>query len=127
GSRVQLFTLEPRKEFRPPAERTWRVRVVAQAGPHEVAVAFLKLPSIREVDARMERFLRPNYLTGVVGEPSQMIYVPYVDRVTIMGPLSQLGSSQHSDTQSRQVILTCRPARVAVETPRSTHIPTSTA
>jgi len=121
GSRVQLFTLEPRKEFRPPAERMWRVRAVAEAGPHDVAVAFLKLPSIREVDARMERFLRPNYLTGVVGEPSQTIYMPYVDRVTITGPLGTaargVSSEEHAQTPSRQRILTCRPATVAEEVP----------
>jgi hypothetical protein len=129
GSRVQLFTLEPRKEFRPPAERTWRVRVVAEAGPHDVAVAFLKLPSIREVDARMERFLRPNYLTGVVGEPSQTIYMPYVDRVTIIGPLGAaargVSSGEHAQTPSRTRILTCRPVTTAEEVPCAKKILTS--
>jgi hypothetical protein len=119
-SRVQLFTLEPRREFRPPAERTWRVRIVAEAGPHDIAVAFLKLPSIREVDARMERFLRPNYLTGVVGEPSQTIYMPYLDRVTIIGPLGAAARGvpgAEPQTPSRKRILTCRPATIADEAP----------
>jgi cytochrome c5 len=121
GARVQLFTLEPRKEFRPPAERVWRVRVPVQAGPRDVTVAFMKLPSVREADSRMERFLRPNYLTGVVGEPSQMIFMPYVDRVTITGPLGAHGDSVESqaagavDTPSRRTILTCRPAKAAEE------------
>ena len=108
GRRVQLFTLEPRAEFRPHAERTWRVRVAVAAGQREVAAAFLALPSIREADSRIERFLKPHYVTGVVGEPSQMIYQPFVDRLTIAGPFASAG---RGDTPSRRAILTCRPAR----------------
>ena len=108
GARVRLFTLEPRAEFRPHAERTWRVRVQVAAGPREVGAAFLKLPSIREADSRIERFLKPHYVTGVVGEPSQMIYQPFVDRVTIAGPFADAGAGE---TPSRRAILTCRPAR----------------
>ena len=40
GKQVKLFTLEPRKEFRPEPERKWRVRVPVEAGPHDVTVAF---------------------------------------------------------------------------------------
>jgi hypothetical protein len=112
GERVKLFTLEPRKDFRPPAERTWRVRVPVPAGPHDVTAAFLKLPSITEADSPMERFLKPHYLTGVVGEPSQTIYQPFVDRVTITGPF---GSQGAGDTPSRQAVLICRPATAAGE------------
>ena len=108
GRRVQLFTLEPRAEFRPHAERTWRVRVAVAAGPREVAAAFLALPPVREADSRIERFLKPHYVTGVVGEPSQMIYQPFVDRLTIAGPFADAGGG---DTPSRRAILTCRPAR----------------
>ena len=118
GRRVKLFTLEPRREFRPFGERVWRVRVPVEAGPHEVGVAFLKLPSIREADSRMERFQRPNYLTGVVGEPSQMIYMPFVDRVTISGPLGaadRQATTSPPDTPSWNAILTCRPAKARDE------------
>ena len=112
GERVRLFTLEPRAEFRPHAERTWRVRLPVTGGPHEVGAAFLKLPSIREADSRVERFLKPHYVTGVVGEPSQMIYQPFVDRVTITGPFEATGAG---DTPSRRAVLTCRPAGAADE------------
>jgi mono/diheme cytochrome c family protein len=105
GKRARLFLLEPRTEFRPPEERAWRVRVPVAAGPHKVSVAFLKLPSIREADARIERFLKPHYVTGVVGDPSQMIYQPFVDRVTITGPFNE---GAPGDTPSRRAILTCR-------------------
>ncbi len=113
GERVALFTLEPRAEFRPHAERTWRVRLPLAGGPHDVSVAFLKLPSIREADSRVERFLKPHYVTGVVGEPSQMIYQPFVDRVTIAGPFETTGAE---DTPGRRAVLACRPASAADET-----------
>ena len=113
GERVALFTLEPRAEFRPHAERTWRVRLPLAGGPHDVSVAFLKLPSIREADSRVERFLKPHYVTGVVGEPSQMIYQPFVDRVTIAGPFEATGAG---DTPGRRAVLACRPASAADET-----------
>ena len=106
GERVTLFTLEPRREFRPHEERVWRVRVPVTAGPHDVSVAFLKLPSIREADSRIERFLKPHYVTGVVGEPSQMIYQPFVDSVTITGPFA---GGVTGDTPSRRMVLTCHP------------------
>jgi hypothetical protein len=118
GQQVKLFTLEPRKTFRPQAERRWRVRAPVEAGPHDVTVAFLKLPSVREADSRMERFQRPNYLTGVVGEPSQTIFVPFVDRVTIMGPLPGTPTKPPTpevDTPSRKAILTCQPIRESDE------------
>ena len=112
GERVALFTLEPRGDFRPHEERTWRLRLPVTAGTRDVSVAFLKLPSIREADARVERFLKPHYVTGVVGEPSQMIFQPFVDRVTIAGPF---GNTSTGETASRRAILTCRPASAADE------------
>ena len=113
GEQVALFTLEPRTEFRPHEERTWRVPVSMAAGPHDVTAAFLKLPSIREADSRVERFLKPHYVTGVVGESSQMIYQPFVDSVSIAGPFAARGAG---DTLSRRAILTCRPTSDADET-----------
>ena len=94
GERVALFTLEPRGDFRPHEERTWRLRVPVTAGTRDVSAAFLKLPSIREADARVERFLKPHYVTGVVGEPSQMIFQPFVDRVTIAGPFGNTSAGR---------------------------------
>ena len=119
GERVALFTLEPRGEFRPHEERTWRLRLPVTAGTRDLSVAFLKLPSIREADARIERFLKPHYVTGVVGEPSQMIFQPFVDRVTIAGPF---GSTSTGETASRRAILTCRPASEADEAACATEI-----
>ena len=126
GERVALFTLEPRagRDFRRPEARTWRVRATVAAGRREVSVAFLKLPSIREADARIERFLKPHYITGVVGEPSQMIYQPFVDRVTIAGPFEASGPG---DTPSRAVVLSCRPVIEADDAPCAREILTTLA
>ena len=72
---VKSFTLEPRsyQQFRPPAERAWRVRLPLKAGVHDVAATFRKLPAIREMDSAYARLIRPLYVTGANGErPSRL-------------------------------------------------------
>ena len=106
GALVKSFTLEPRKEMRPPAERIWHVRYPVKAGPRDVVVTFEKLPTIAEIDSAYERFLRPYYINGVVGFPGQTIYQPYLDAVTVAGPFNATGQGE---TLSRQRIFTCSP------------------
>jgi mono/diheme cytochrome c family protein len=106
GEVIKEFTLEPRREFRAPAERTWRVRLPVKAGPHAVAATFPKLPSVREADSVFERFQRPYYLDGIISRPHQTIYQPFVDRITIAGPLNVAGVTE---TPSRRRIFTCHP------------------
>jgi mono/diheme cytochrome c family protein len=105
GAQVASFTLEPRKEFRAPADRVWRVRVPVRAGPHEVIATFEKLPSIHEIDSAYERFQRPYFLNGVIGGPSHTIYQPFIDAVTIGGPFNATGPGR---TPSRQRIFVCQ-------------------
>ena len=116
GAEVKRFTLEPRRfiQFRPPAERTWRVRLPLRAGPHDVGVTFEKLPSIREIDSAYERFIRPYYLNGIIGQPNHTIYQPYLDVVTVIGPFQAAGTGQ---TPTRQRVLVCYPQRDAEEAP----------
>ena len=108
GVEVKSFTLEPRRgdDYRPPAERVWRVRLPFKAGPHDVAATFVKLPSIREIDSANERFLRPYYMTSNVESPHQTIYQPFLDVIGIAGPFSVTGVGQ---TPSRQRIFVCYP------------------
>ena len=106
GTLVKSFTLEPRKEMRPPAERIWNVRYPVEAGPHDVVVTFEKLPSIVEIDSAYERFLRPYYINGVVGFPGQTIYQPYVDAITVAGPFNAAGQGE---TPARRRIFVCSP------------------
>jgi hypothetical protein len=114
GEQITSFALEPRKEFRQPAERTWKVRVPIKAGPHTVGVTFEKLPSIREIDSAYERFQRPYVLNGVIGQPNHTIYQPFVDLLTIVGPFSPTGPGT---TPSRGRVFACYPKTKAEEDP----------
>ena len=112
GEQVQEFVLEPRTELRPPSERTWRIRLPLKAGSHDVGVTFAKLPSIREVDSAYQRFVRPFFPTGVIGQPHHTVYQPFVDVLRIVGPLGPAGPGQ---TPTRQRIFTCYPERRSEE------------
>ncbi len=114
GRQVKAFTLEPRKDMRPPQERTWVVRLPVAAGTHEVGVTFVKLPAIREIDSLVERFDRPYFLNGVIGQPNNTIYQPYLDVVTVVGPFGATGPGQSA---SRRRIMTCRPRTAAEQEP----------
>ncbi len=104
GTRIELFRLEPRQTARPKAERAFRVRVPVTAGPHEVGVAFLALPYVKEVDQRVSRNIRPYFGYGSAGLRT---YQPYIGRVTIKGPFNAAGPGE---TPSRQRIFACQPA-----------------
>ena len=106
GYEVKRFTLEPRRYFRPTDERIWRVRVPLKAGPHDVGVTFEKLPSIREIDSAYQRFLRPYFADGIIAQPHQTIYQPYLDVVTIVGPFQAAGTGE---TPSRERVFSCYP------------------
>ena len=108
GELVESFTLEPRRgnDRRPPAERIWRVRLPVEAGSHDIAATFEKLPSIHEIDSAYQRFLRPYYLNGVIGAPGQTTYQPFVDAVMVVGPFDATGPGH---TPSRQRIFVCDP------------------
>jgi mono/diheme cytochrome c family protein len=112
GEVVQSLTLEPRKDMHPPAERTWVVKVPIQAGPHSVGVTFVKLPSIREIDSIIERFDRPYFLNGVIGQPNHTIYQPYLDVITIVGPFDARGAD---GSPSRRRLMTCTPKNEEAE------------
>ena len=114
GEHVGEFSLEPRKEMRPPLERTWRLRVPLPAGPHDIGVTFAKLPSIREIDSAYQRFLRPYFSNGIIGQPNHTIYQPYLDIVTIVGPFEATGPGT---TPTRDRIFTCYPKQRSEEEP----------
>ena len=109
GERVQLFTIEPQSETRPKTDRAFRVRVPVKAGPRQVTVAFLALPSTTEVDQRVARFIRPYFGYGSTGLRT---YQPYVDRVSIKGPFDPTGPGE---TPSRRRVFLCNPAIAAEE------------
>jgi mono/diheme cytochrome c family protein len=111
GSRVKLFTLEPRRNGEV-TEGGWRVRVPLAAGPHDVAVAFLKPPSIDEADGLRVRSERPYFTSINLSLGSLVTFQPAVDTVTISGPYNATGPG---DTPSRRRIFVCRPQSAAAE------------
>ena len=112
GERVRLFVLEPHEgiDVAPP---DLEVRVDVEAGPRDVGVAFLKLPSAEEAESLRQRFFRPYYLNGNSMQQRWAIYQPFVDRVTITGPFDARPSGA---TPSRRRILECRPRDISDET-----------
>jgi hypothetical protein len=119
GEQVGEFVLEPRTENRPPDERTWRVRARLKAGPHAIGVTFAKVSSIREVDSAYQRFVRPFFDNGAIGQPHHVVYQPFVDVVRIVGPFDATASRQTQAgqrsalTPAAQRIFTCYPEQRA--------------
>ena len=118
GERVKLFTLEPKRRTTAPggggasADVRLRVRVPVKGGPHDVGVAFLKLPSVEEADGLRVRFEKPLYQAPWIG-PDMAIYQPVVDKVTIAGPFDASGGVV--ETPSRRAVFACHPTAPADE------------
>jgi hypothetical protein len=91
-------------------------RVRLTAGPHAVAVAFLRKSST-ESDEPLEPFTRDLDLQNMNG-------IPLIDYVDISGPYQPSGSG---DTPSRRRIFSCRPAAASEELPCARRILTTLA
>jgi mono/diheme cytochrome c family protein len=83
-----------------------KTKVHVKAGPHDVAVAFLRRDSA-ESDEPLQPFTRDLDLQNMNG-------IPLIDHVQITGPLNATGSG---DTPSRRRIFVCTPANAADEVP----------
>jgi hypothetical protein len=81
-------------------EKRFEIRLPVKAGPHSIAVAFLKKSSAPSVDL-LQPFMRDRI------DPINPAGIPELDRVTIEGPFNVKGSG---DSPSRRRIFTCRPA-----------------
>src|SRR5437867_3229270 len=81
-------------------EKRFEKRLAVKAGPHSVAVAFLKKSSAPTVEL-LEPFQRERI------DPITPVGIPEIDKVTIEGPFNVLGSG---DSPSRRRIFSCRPA-----------------
>ena len=108
GERVHLATLKPRLIEGPSAP--FEVRLSVKAGPHRVAAAFIRLPSIEETEGRRARLMRPIYLGANDLPQNVAIYQPFVDTISITGPFAPTGPG---DTPSRRRVFVCRPASAA--------------
>lgn len=83
-----------------------RTKVHVSAGPHDVAVAFLRRDSA-ESDEPLEPFTRDLDLQNMNG-------IPLIDHVQVTGPLNATGPG---DTPSRRRIFVCTPAGSKDEIP----------
>jgi len=83
-----------------------KTKVHVNAGPHDVAVAFLRRDSA-ESDEPLQPFTRDLDLQDMNG-------IPLIDHVQITGPMNPTGSG---DTPSRRRIFVCTPANAAQEVP----------
>ena len=81
-------------------------RISVKAGPHAVAVAFLRRNS-SESDEPLQPFTRDLDLQNMNG-------IPLIDHVQITGPFNATGPG---DTPSRRAIFVCHPAKAADELP----------
>ena len=109
GERVELFTVAP-----PPkgqdhhlVDENLHVRVPVKAGPHQVAAAFVKKPSLL-----LENERQP-YQAHFNMDRHPRIQ-PAVYSVTVNGPFNAKGPG---DTPSRQRIFICKPSGPAEEEP----------
>jgi hypothetical protein len=101
GVRVGLITPSGRDES--------EVRVPVSGGPHDVAVAFFRVPPdlVEQVREPFENPAAPSNTGGIAGR------LPSVTSVTIVGPH---GAAGPGDTPSRRRLFTCRPANASQET-----------
>jgi hypothetical protein len=83
-----------------------KTRVHVTAGPHSVAVTFLR-KNAAESDEPLQPFTRDLDLQNMNG-------IPLIDHVQITGPFEAKGPG---DTPSRRRIFSCKPAKPADETP----------
>jgi uncharacterized protein DUF1592/uncharacterized protein DUF1588/uncharacterized protein DUF1585/uncharacterized protein DUF1587/uncharacterized protein DUF1595 len=107
GKRVQLFALKPPAGAKDheTADRALNVRFPATAGPHTVAVTFLKRSSALIETERQPYLARFNMDRHPRAQPA--LY-----SISITGPFQTTGAG---DTPSRRRIFSCKPAKPAEE------------
>src|SRR5580698_3685120 len=83
-------------------EARLRVRVPVKAGPHDVAVAFIREPSVQD-SVRLQPYLRSSV------DNFDWSGRPHMQTLAITGPFKATGPG---DTPSRRRIFTCQPSRI---------------
>jgi hypothetical protein len=76
GERVQLFTFEPHETDDEDVINGLKVRIPVKAGPRQVGAAFLKLPSVEEVESHRQRLLKPYHMNANFMQQRWAIYQP---------------------------------------------------
>jgi len=114
GVQLQVFTVEPEGETRTLQDGdghrfddALHVRIPVKAGPHEIGAGFLKKPSTLLETERQPH--QAHFNKDRSPRPQLALY-----SVAIAGPFDQVGVGE---TQSRQRIFVCRPAKASNEDP----------
>ena len=115
GERLNLFTVEPLQLEQPVSaadapshenlDQHLKMRVPVTAGPHTLAVAFPKKPSLLLETARKPYEAHFNYYRHPRLQPA-------VYEISIVGPYNAAGAG---DTPSRRRVFTCQPKRTQDE------------
>ena len=117
GERVTLFTIgekpkpgmtpaEIRRLNKQDADAGFHIRILVKAGPHTVAVAFIKKTSAL-LESPRQGFMRP-----ALGAGGDTRLQPYIGSVSVSGPFDVKGPG---DTPSRRRLFVCRPDQPAAE------------
>ena len=114
GERVELIVLRPNGTPGADLKETYEMRVPVAAGPHDVAVWFIRQPPVDEFDGVRKKFDKPMHRSNAVDSSWMAIFQPYVASLTIGGPYDATGPG---DTPSRRRLLVCTPSSSAEERP----------
>ena len=114
GERMALIRLPKKGSPEGEMKESYKVRAAVKAGPHDVAVWFIKQPSVDEFDGLRKKFDKPMHRSNAVTNDWMAVYQPSVQSVTVGGPY---GPGGPGDTPARRRLLVCTPATAADETP----------
>ncbi len=114
GERVALFRLPKKGSPEGEMKESYRHRASVKAGPRDVAVWFIKQPSVDEFDGVRKKFDKPMHRSNAVTNDWMAVYQPSVQSITVGGPYNAGGPG---DTPARRRLLVCTPASAAEEAP----------
>ncbi len=114
GERVTLIRLPKKGSPEGEMKESYKVQAAVKAGPHQVAVWFLKQPSVDEFDGMRKKFDKPMHRSNAVAADWMAVYQPSIQSITVGGPYNPGGPG---DTPARRRLLVCAPATAVDETP----------
>ena len=107
GERIALIRLPKKGSPEGEMKEAYKVRAAVKAGPHQVAVWFIKQPSVDEFDGLRKKFDKPMHRSNAVTNDWMAVYQPSVQSLTVGGPY---GPGGPGDTPARRRLLVCTPA-----------------
>jgi len=112
GERIALIRLPKKGSPEGEMKESYKVRAAMKAGPHDVAVWFVKQPSVDEFDGLRKKFDKPMHRSNAVTNDWMAVFQPSIQSLTVGGPY---GPGGPGDTPARRRLLVCAPAGAADE------------